>query len=86
MDPKLTPMQKFALDLVKKEKKVYTGTLAREWYASRNNGRFPPCASRDRFGLTSASYKALRSLVEKGLIEADSTDRFNHCFHLKNSK
>jgi hypothetical protein len=68
-DQKLTELQEFALALLKSEGgEVHTGTLAYKW-AEYKTGRHPPCASRDRFGLTSAAHKTMRKLVEMGLAE-----------------
>lgn len=71
MENSLTPMQQFALDFVSKQKEsVNPGYLATVWYFHKT-GRYPPAASRDRFGLTSAAYKTLRKLAKMGLINQE---------------
>lgn len=64
---KLPEMQQFALDLVNsKEKGLRPGELSAKW--REHKGRYYRCDSRSNFGATSAAYKALRTLAEKGLI------------------
>jgi hypothetical protein len=68
MENSLTPMQKFALNLLKTEKReINPGYLGNQWFIHKNGG-FPPAASRYRFGTTGAAYKTLRKLAELGLI------------------
>lgn len=67
---KLTPMQEFALNILKQWKggEVSASYIAGRWSefkTGRSRG-----ASRDMFGYISAAYRACRSLVEKGLAES----------------
>jgi hypothetical protein len=71
MKKQLTPMQQFALDFIVKQKdSINPGYLATVWYFHKN-GTYPPAASRNRFGLTSAAYKTLRKLAKMGLINQE---------------
>jgi hypothetical protein len=73
---KLTEMQQFALDKLKREKKdVSANGLAHDW-AVHKTGR-ARVSSRDRFGYTSASYRTMRKLVELGLAEHAGYSRYN---------
>lgn len=67
-------MQEFALELIKKGT-LTPGKLATEWEMHKR-GRYAPAASRDRFGLTAASYKVLRKLRTEGLITSDDDWKF----------
>lgn len=63
---KLTPMQEFALALLKeKGGEVSAHRLAIDW-AIHKTGRHRT-SSRDRFGYTSAAYRTMRRLVDLGL-------------------
>jgi hypothetical protein len=88
MGKQLTPMQQFALEFISKQKvSINPGYLATEWYFHKN-GRYPPAASRDRFGLTSAAYKTLRKLAKMGLInqELSSTSGGYRLEHFSSKK
>lgn len=72
----LTPMQSFALEMLKQQKKeVSANSLAHDW-AIHKTGR-ARVSSRDRFGYTSAAYRAMRKLVELGLAEHAGYSRYN---------
>jgi hypothetical protein len=64
-------MQEFAMNHIKKNRKINPNWLAADWYQHKN-GRLPPAASRGRWGITSAAYKTLRSLESKGLVESNN--------------
>lgn len=70
---KLTPMQAFAVDLLKSVGELHPGLLAYEWTKFKT-GREPQPASRRRFGVTSAAYRTLRSLEDLGLVEYSQPD------------
>lgn len=66
---KLTEMQQFALDFLKKTPgEVNPSYLGSQWFQYKNDGRFPPAASRYSFGTTSAAYRTLRKLAELKLV------------------
>lgn len=67
MSNKLTPMQQFAVDELKKYKgKMSPNYLANLW-RTHKHGR-GAASSRYMFGCTSAAYRTLRGLAEKGII------------------
>lgn len=68
-------MVAFALELIKTSKALYPGSLAQEWNMHKR-GRYAPCASRDRFGLTSASYRVLRSLCKEGILVSTDDHKY----------
>ena len=67
----LTEMQEFSLNVLKnsKENGVNGSYLGALWAERKNNNY--KAASRDRFGTTSAAYRALRFLVKKGLARVE---------------
>jgi hypothetical protein len=64
--PQLTPMQEFAMKLIKERGALHPGTLAHRW--AERDGKRAPVSSRRSFGLNSAAYKTLRSLERLGLL------------------
>lgn len=64
---KLTPMQQFTVDLLKKEKNGTNPNHLATLWAEHTTGR-SRAASRDRFGYTSAAYKTMRKLADMGVI------------------
>ena len=66
----LTPMQEFALEILKQNPQGTFGPYVGQRWQERN-GRRPKSASRDSFGVTSAAYRSIRSLVAMGLAKVD---------------
>lgn len=62
-------MKEFALNILKEQRVVNANALAYRWFEYKNDGRYPPAASRARFGTTSAAYRTARKLRAEGLIE-----------------
>lgn len=71
MANELTPMQKFALEVLttRGDSGARGAFVGNRW--QERNGRRAKVASRDSFGATAAGYKALRALVDKGLARVE---------------
>lgn len=67
MEKELTPMQEFALKMLKEKGELNPGYLAHLW-AYYSTGRYLG-SSRRAFGFTTAAYKTLRKLNKKGLVK-----------------
>lgn len=68
MENKLTEMEAFALKLCNEKGELSPGELGVLW--NNHKGRGNAVSSRGSFGTTSAAYRALRSLMKKGLLKS----------------
>lgn len=70
MQEKILSMSEFALSFLREHPGANPNWLASEWHEYKT-GRYPPAASRDRFGLTSAAYRTLRKLQSEGRVRVE---------------
>lgn len=66
--PELTPMEKFTLDALEKEGREVSPSYLGKLWSEHKHGRSYG-SSRDMFGCTSAAYRALRRLADRGLVK-----------------